>query len=330
MILVTGGAGYIGSHVVRNLVDKGYQVLVLDNLTTGHLKAVDKRAIFIAGDVGDPNILDRIFQKHPIQAVMHFAGSCLVGESVEFPLKYFQNNVAATMQLLQKMLDYQVHNFIFSSTCAIYGTPNNNADIDEQVPPNPINPYGMSKLMVESILKTVAQSDGLRYVSLRYFNVAGAHTCRELGEDHNPETHLIPNILKHLQGKTTHVEIHGNDYPTPDGTCIRDYIHVMDLSAGHILALELLLKNQEQKITETFNLGNEQGTSVLQMISICEQITGKKATVKIKDRRAGDPPRLIASSKKIRAVLGWTAKFDINQIIKTAWDWHQKHPEGYQ
>ncbi|MEH7480115.1 UDP-glucose 4-epimerase GalE [Neobacillus drentensis] len=329
MILVTGGAGYIGSHVVRDLADRGYSVLVLDNLTTGHIAAVDKRAIFIQGDAGDPKVLERIFNKYSIQAVMHFAASCLVGESVINPLKYFQNNVAETVRLLQKMNEYHIKHFIFSSTCATYGIPNQST-IDEKLPTNPINPYGKSKLMIETMLKSISESDDFNYIALRYFNVAGAHKSGEIGEAHEPETHLIPNILRHLQGEFPYIEIFGNGYTTPDGTCIRDYIHVSDLSAGHILALEYLLKNKGQKTAEIFNLGNERGVSVLEMINLCEQVAGAKANVKIQPRRKGDPPQLVASSQKLRGVLGWEPIYDIKSTIETAWNWHQKHPNGYK
>ncbi|MBV7504094.1 UDP-glucose 4-epimerase GalE [Bacillus sp. sid0103] len=328
MILVTGGADYIGSHVVRDLADKGYSVLVLDNLSTGHLEAVDKRATFIFGDVRDSILLENIFKTFSVESVMHFAGSCLVGESVRDPLKYYQDNVANTVNLLQKMIEHNITNFIFSSTFATYGIPHE-AIIHEKMPTNPINPYGKSKLMIETILNSISKSHEFHYIALRYFNVAGAHISGEIGEDHEPETHLIPNILRHLQGKIPEIEILGNDYETPDGTCIRDYIHVTDLSAGHILALEYLLQNQEKKIAEIFNLGTEKGVSVLEMIKLCEQITGAEATVKIKPRRPGDPPQLVATSQKIKNELGWAPKYDIKTTIETAWNWHQQHPKGY-
>ncbi|MDN3017854.1 UDP-glucose 4-epimerase GalE [Paenibacillus sp. BSR1-1] len=329
MILITGGAGYIGSHVVRDLADKGYSVLVLDNLSTGHVESVDERAIFIRGDMGDRGVLEEIFAAYPIKAVMHFAGSCLVGESVNFPLKYYHNNVSNTVQLLHKMIEHKIRSFIFSSTCATYGIPNQET-ITEFLTPNPINPYGKSKLMIETILNSISEIYDFQYITLRYFNVAGAHHTGEIGEDHNPESHLIPNILGHLQGKTPYIEIFGDDYPTPDGTCIRDYIHVTDLSEGHILALEYLLQSSSQKIAETFNLGNERGVSVLEMIKLCEQVTGVKAYVKMQPRRIGDPPRLVASSRKIKDMLGWSAKYDIKTTIETAWNWYQKHPNGYK
>lgn len=329
MILVTGGAGYVGSHVVRDLADRGYSVIILDNLSTGHIEAVDKRAVFIRGDDGDPKVLEHIFTTYSIEAVIHLAASCLVGESVINPLKYYQNNVVETVCLLQKMIDHQIKNLIFSSTCATYGLPNQST-IHEKLPTNPINPYGKSKLMVEIILNSLSDSYDFNYITLRYFNVAGAHLFGEIGEDHVPETHLIPNILKHLQGKSPYIEIFGDDYETPDGTCIRDFIHVTDLSEGHILALEFLLKNQGLKTAEIFNLGNERGVSVLEMINLCEQVAGAKANVKIQPRRKGDPPQLVASSQKIRSVLGWAPKYDIKSTIETAWNWHQKHPNGYK
>jgi UDP-glucose 4-epimerase len=329
MILVTGGAGYIGSHVVRDLADRGYSVVVLDNLSTGHLEAVDKRATFIQGDVGDSDVLENIFKSHSIEAVMHFAASCLVGESVNNPLKYYQNNVVNTIQLLEKIVEHHINNFIFSSTCAVYGVPDQEV-IHEQLPLNPINPYGKSKLMIETVLNSISERHDFRYIALRYFNVAGAHISGEIGEDHDPETHLIPNILRHLQGKSSFIEIFGNDYQTPDGTCIRDYIHVTDLSSGHILGLEYLLQNPKQKIAEVFNLGNERGVSVLEMIYLCEQAANAKANIKIQPRRKGDPPHLVASSHKIKALLGWAPKYDINKSIETAWQWFKNHPNGYK
>ncbi|NHC40743.1 UDP-glucose 4-epimerase GalE [Bacillus sp. MM2020_1] len=329
MILVTGGAGYIGSHVVRDLADRGYSVLVLDNLSTGHKEAIDKRVVFIHGDVGDSKVLEHIFTAYSIEAVMHFAASCLVGESVVHPLKYYQNNVAVTLCLLQKMIDHHIKNFIFSSTCATYGIPDQST-IDEKLPTNPINPYGKSKLMIETMLNSLSDSHDFNYIALRYFNVAGAHPSVEIGEDHDPETHLIPNILRHLQGKSPYIEIFGNDYGTPDGTCIRDYLHVTDLSAGHILALEFLLQHQGQKTADIFNLGNERGVSVLEMIHLCEQVADSKATVKIQPRRKGDPPQLVASSQKIQTALGWAPRYDIKTTIETAWNWHQQRPNGYK
>ncbi|MDP4084405.1 MAG: UDP-glucose 4-epimerase GalE [Bacillota bacterium] len=328
MILVTGGAGYIGSHVVKDLADRGYSVIVIDNLSTGHLKAVDQRAIFIHGDVRDSKNLDNIFSSFPIEAVMHFAANCLVGESVRSPLKYYQNNVETSLTLIQKMIDFHINKFIFSSTCATYGVPNCTF-IHETLPANPINPYGKSKLFVESILQDVSKSDPFHSVSLRYFNAAGCNEKGVLGEDHKPETHLIPNVLNHLQGKTKCIEVFGNDYDTPDGTCIRDYIHVSDISLAHILALESLLKCSNHSLTEVFNVGNTRGFSVLEIIHKCEEVTGLKATIKISPRRQGDPPHLVASSKKIQEFLGWMPRFSIEEMIQTAWNWKYKNPDGY-
>jgi UDP-glucose 4-epimerase len=326
MILVTGGAGYIGSHVTRDLLDKGYMVIVIDNLSTGHLQAVDKRALFIFGDIGDEQLLDHVFTAFPIRAVMHFSSNCLVGESVVNPLKYYQNNVEKTIRLLTKMLEHHITNLLFSSTCATYGIPTVPV-LTEAHPLQPINPYGRSKLMIETIIKDLSESAGLHYISLRYFNVAGAHLSAEIGEDHQPETHLIPNVIRHLQGKTNEVAIFGGDYPTPDGTCIRDYIHVSDLAQAHILALEYLL--QTKQVAEVFNLGSEKGYSVLEIIKECETIANQKANVTVHPKRPGDPPKLVASSEKVKTILGWKPSLNLNQIIQTAWNWHEKHPDGY-
>lgn len=328
MILVTGGAGYIGSHVVKNLVEKGYSIGVLDNLSTGHLQAVDKRATFILGDVGNPTTLDQIFKSYPIKAVMHFAANCLVGESVKNPLKYYQNNVATSLNLINKMIENKISNFIFSSTCATYGVPETKL-IHEHMPTNPINPYGKSKLIVETILQDVSKYYPFKYISFRYFNVAGSDLSGVLGEDHKPETHLIPNVLNHLQGKTNSIEVFGNDYETPDGTCIRDYIHVSDISLAHILGLQSLLNQSNQNRAEVFNIGNKKGVSVLEIIKKCEEITGIKANIKIQPRRPGDPPYLVASAEKIQKVFGWQSRYSIDEMIQTAWNWKLKHPDGY-
>jgi UDP-glucose 4-epimerase len=319
MILVIGGAGYIGSHLVKELVEKE-EVIVLDNLSTGHREAVDSRAIFVKGNLGDEEDLQMIFSSYPIKAVMHFAANSLVGESVVDPLKYYQNNVAATLTLLKMMLKHNIKNFIFSSTAATYGIPNVEI-IDETCPTAPINPYGQSKLMVEHILADFSKAYGLHYVVLRYFNAAGAYHTAVIGESHNPETHLIPIVLQHLAGKREKVSMFGADYDTPDGTCVRDYIHVTDLANAHILALEALLS--EKKSAETYNLGNGLGYSVKEVIETCEKVTGKKATVEIAPRREGDPARLVASSQKIFSELGWKAERDLETIIESAWKWHQ-------
>ena len=320
MILVVGGAGYIGSHLVKELVDKE-EVIVLDNLSTGHREAVDSRAIFVKGNLGDEEDLQMIFSSYPIKAVMHFAANSLVGESVVDPLKYYQNNVASTLTLLKMMLKHDIKNFIFSSTAATYGIPNVEI-IDETCPTAPINPYGQSKLMVERILLDFSRAYGLNYVVLRYFNAAGAYRTAEIGESHDPETHLIPIVLQHLAGKREKVSVFGSDYDTQDGTCIRDYIHVTDLANAHILALEALLS--EKKSAEIYNLGNGLGYSVKEVIETCEKVTGRKANVEMAPRREGDPARLVASSQKIFSELGWKAERDLETIIASAWKWHQE------
>ncbi|ASA96993.1 MULTISPECIES: UDP-glucose 4-epimerase GalE [Anoxybacillus] len=320
MILVVGGAGYIGSHVVKKLVETK-PIVVLDNLSTGHRHLVDKRAVFVHGDLGDRTTLVRIFEKYPIDAVMHFAANSLVGESVVEPMKYYKNNVAATLTLLETMMEYGVKRFIFSSTAAVYGIPNVDL-ITEDCPTNPINPYGRSKLMIEHMLSDFASAYDLRYVVLRYFNAAGAHESGEIGEDHHPETHLIPLILQHLLGLRDKISVFGTDYDTPDGTCIRDYIHVTDLAEAHILALHALLS--DEKKTATYNLGNGLGYSVKEVIDMCERVTGKQATIEYTERRPGDPARLVASSEKIARELGWKATRSLEDIIASAWLWHRK------
>ncbi|MFF2446582.1 UDP-glucose 4-epimerase GalE [Neobacillus sp. NPDC058068] len=320
MILVVGGAGYIGSHLVKELVEKE-EVVVLDNLSTGHRAAVDSRAIFVKGDLGNEEDLHMVFRSYPIKAVMHFAACSLVGESVVDPLKYYQNNVASTLTLLKVMLKFKVKNFIFSSTAATYGIPNVEV-IDETSATTPINPYGHSKLMVEQMLADFSRSYDLHYVVLRYFNAAGAHQSAAVGESHDPETHLIPIVLQQLLGQREKVSVFGADYDTADGTCIRDYIHVTDLAAAHILALEALLAGK--KSAAVYNLGNGLGYSVKEVIETCEKVTGVKANVEIADRRAGDPARLVASSAKILSELGWKAERNLEQIIADAWKWHQQ------
>lgn len=319
MILVVGGAGYIGSHLVKELVEKE-DVVVLDNLSTGHREAVDKRAIFVKGDLGNEDDLQMVFRSYPIKAVMHFAAYSLVGESVIDPLKYYENNVASTLTLLKVMIKFKVKNFIFSSTAATYGIPDVEL-IDEESKTAPINPYGQSKLMVEQMLADFSKSYGLNYVVLRYFNAAGAHQSAAIGESHDPETHLIPIILQQLLGTREKISVFGSDYDTADGTCIRDYIHVTDLAQAHILALEALLSGE--KSTETYNLGNGLGYSVKEVIETCERVTGIKANVEMAERRAGDPARLVASSKKIFTELGWKAERSLEKIIADAWNWHQ-------
>jgi len=320
MILVIGGAGYIGSHLVKELV-KEREVIVLDNLSTGHRWAIDESALFIEGNLGNEDDLNKLFSNYKIEAVMHFAANSLVGESVANPIKYYENNVASTIILLKTMLKYDVKNFIFSSTAAIYGIPQEYL-LTEDSSANPINPYGRSKLMIEEILKDFSKAYDLNFIVLRYFNAAGAHESLSIGEKHDPETHLIPIVLQHLLGQREKISIFGTDYDTPDGSCIRDYIHVTDISHAHILALLALLSGEKQN--ETYNLGNGIGYSVKEVIEACEEVTGRKATIEYVERRAGDPARLIASSEKIKNELGWEVKFTLPEIIKNAWDWHKK------
>lgn len=320
MILVVGGAGYIGSHLVKELIEKE-KVVVLDNLSTGHREAVDSRAIFIEGDLGNEEDLQKVFSSYPIKAVMHFAAYSLVGESVVDPLKYYQNNVSSTITLLNVMLRNNVKNFIFSSTAATYGIPEVEI-IDERTRTAPINPYGHTKLMIEQILADFSKAYGLHFIVLRYFNAAGAHESAEIGESHNPESHLIPIILQQLLGQRDKISVFGSDYDTEDGTCIRDYIHVTDLANAHMLALEALLT--KDKSTEVYNLGNGLGYSVKEVIETCETVTGIKANVELTDRREGDPASLVASSEKIFSELGWKAERNLEKIIGDAWKWHQR------
>jgi UDP-glucose 4-epimerase len=327
MILIVGGAGYIGSHVVKQLLNQNNEAIVLDNLSTGHRKAVDPRAIFIQGDIRDESLLTHIFTTYKIEGVMHFAAHCLVGESVMKPFKYYENNVAATLCLLRQMLLHNVNKLIFSSTCSTYGIPNVEL-IDENCPTNPINPYGHSKLMVEQILSDFSKAYGLSYVVLRYFNAAGAEPNGEIGEDHTPESHLIPNVLLHLLGKKSNIEIFGDNYGTRDGTCVRDYIHVLDLADAHIRALEHILATRENQAL-TYNLGSGKGYSVLEVIKMCELVTGKKANIIISPPRSGDPGYLVANCEKIKKELNWWPVYTLKDIVHTAWNWHTTHPDGY-
>ncbi|OXS25894.1 MAG: UDP-glucose 4-epimerase GalE [Acetobacterium sp. MES1] len=325
-ILVCGGAGYIGSHVVRVLVEQGYQVVVLDNFSTGHLGAVPKEAVIEEGDIRDRVFLGQVFQAHPIDCVMHFCANSLVGESMVEPLKYYHNNVYGTLCLLETMVEQEVKRFVFSSTAAVYGEPEQ-SPITENSTKKPTNTYGETKLAVEKMLPWLDQAHGLKSMTFRYFNAAGAHPSGEIGEDHNPETHLLPLILKTALGQRDKISIFGEDYPTPDGSCIRDYIHVMDIAAAHILGMEKLLAGGESNI---YNLGDGKGFSVKEVIARTRAITGEAFAVEIADRRAGDPVELIASSEKAHQELGWKpAHSDLDTIIKTAWKWHQNHPQGY-
>ena len=326
-ILVCCGAGYIGSHAVHALVEKGEQVVIVDNLQTGHRGALNPAAKFYEGDIRDATVLDKIFTENKIEAVIHFAANSLVGESMEKPLLYFNNNVYGMQVLLEAMVRHGVDKIVFSSTAAVYGEPKR-VPIHEDDETCPTNTYGETKLTMEKMMKWVSRANGVRYVSLRYFNAAGALPDGSIGEDHKTETHLIPLILQVPTGRRDHITVFGDDYPTPDGTCLRDYIHVVDLADAHVLALEYLRKGGASDI---FNLGNGQGFSVKEMIAAAEKATGRSIKVEIGARRAGDPAQLIASSEKARTVLGWKPQFtDVEQVIGTAWKWHESHPHGYE
>ena len=324
-VLVVGGAGYIGSHMCKCLANNGYNPIVLDNLVYGHRQAV-KWGPFIEGSNGDSKLIRHVFSEYQIVAVMHFAAFCYVGESVTDPGKYYRNNVANTLNLLEVMVEKNINNFIFSSSCATYGGPDE-IPITEQHPQNPINPYGRTKLMVEQILDDFKDAYGLESVCLRYFNAAGADPDGELGEDHEPETHLIPLVLQTALGQRAEMNIFGDDYPTRDGTCIRDYIHINDLAQAHFLALERILSGLPGG---KYNLGNGSGCSVREVIEIARNVTGKSIPSKIVERRPGDPAELIGSSEKAIKELGWKPQFpNLDAIIETAWKWHRSHPEGY-
>ncbi len=326
-ILVCGGAGYIGSHAVYQLIKAGENVVIVDNLQTGHRKAINPAAKFYEGDIRNAAILDKIFTENKIEAVIHFAANSLVSESVEKPLMYFKNNVYGMQILLESMIKNGVDKIVFSSTAATYGEPEK-IPIEENDKTLPTNPYGESKLVMEKMMKWVSRANGVRFVSLRYFNAAGAIEDGSIGEDHHTETHLIPLILQVPLGKRDHITIFGEDYPTPDGTCLRDYIHVIDLADAHILALNYLRDGGESNI---FNLGNGQGFSVKEMIVAAEKVTGQKIKTEIGARRAGDPAQLIASSDKAKKILKWTPHLaDVEKIIATAWTWHKNHPNGYE
>ena len=319
-VLVVGGAGYIGSHMVKDLLDTGHDVVTLDDLSTGHRELV-VGGEFIEGGLGDAVLLDKLFSIHRISAVMHFAAFSLVGESVEQPLKYYRNNMAATAELLVSMIRHNVKRFIFSSTAAVYGEPVE-LPITENHPCNPTNPYGESKIAVERMLKNCDSAYGLKYISLRYFNAAGADKSGKIGERHPNETHLIPLVLEVATGRRENIKIFGTNYPTPDGTCIRDYIHVNDLTGAHLLALNSLLSGKDSAV---YNLGNNKGYSVREVIELARKVTGKSIPAIEVDKRPGDPAVLIASSEKIKKKLGWKPKYqDLETIIKTAWKWHQK------
>jgi len=323
-VLVTGGAGYIGSVVAEELLQAGHHVVVFDNLSRGHRQAVPKNAELVVGDMADRACLDQLLRSRAIDAVMHFAALIEAGESMKAPEEFFRNNTSNALTLLEAMLAARVKRFVFSSTAALYGNPER-TPIEEDDPVLPTNPYGESKLLVERMLAWFHQIHGLRYASLRYFNAAGA-SRPDQGEAHQPETHLIPRILQVALGRAEHVNIFGTDYPTPDGTCVRDYIHVCDLARAHLLALQALEKSSPL----IYNLGNGRGFSVREVVEVARTVTGHPVPVIESPRRAGDPAVLIASSKKIRRELGWQPRFpDLKSIVESAWQWHRKHPDGY-
>ena len=318
-ILVCGGAGYIGSHINKALHQEGYETVVFDSLIYGHWEAV-KWGTFVKGDLANPDDLEAVFRDHDIDAVFHFAAFTYVGESVEDPEKYYYNNVGNTLNLLKVMRKHGCNKIIFSSTCATYGEPEK-LPLTEDMPQHPINPYGATKLMVERIFKDYHAAYGLEFVVLRYFNAAGADPDGEIGESHNPETHLIPLVLDAASGKRADIKVFGTDYDTPDGSCIRDYVHVTDLASAHLLALHHL---EAGRGSDFFNLGNAQGTSVLEVVEAARRVTGRDFKATMTERRPGDPPKLVGSSEKAMRVLGWRPRFaDIDVIVKHAWNWHQ-------
>lgn len=325
-ILVLGGAGYIGSHAVYKLIDQGNEVVVVDNLLTGHEGAIHPNAKFYNGDIRDKDFLRGVFQNEAIDGVIHFAASSLVGESMENPLKYFNNNVYGTQILLEVMMEFNVDKIVFSSTAATYGEKDI-MPITEEMTTEPTNTYGETKLVMEKMMKWCDLAHGVKYVSLRYFNVAGAHQSGAIGEDHAPETHLIPIILQVALGKRAFISIYGDDYATDDGTCVRDYIHVEDLIDAHILALKYLIKGGSSQV---FNLGSSKGYSVKEMVEAAREVTGHAIPAEIHGHRAGDPSTLIASSEKAREILGWVPqRASVLEIIGDAWNWHQNNPNGY-
>lgn len=326
-VLVIGGAGYIGSQAVRKLIENGDEVVVLDSLYTGHRKAVDKRAKFYQGDIEDTFLVNKILRQEKIDAVMHFAAYSLVGESVQNPLKYYDNNVTGMISLLQAMEDAGVKHLVFSSSAATYGIPEK-LPITEDTPLNPINPYGETKMMMEKIMHWADKANGIKSIALRYFNVAGAASDGSIGEDHGPESHLVPNILKSAITGDGNFTIFGDDYNTKDGTNVRDYVQVEDLIDAHLLALKHLIKTNK---SDVFNLGTAQGYSNLEILESAKKVTGIDIPYKIGARRGGDPDSLVADSTKARTILGWKPKHEnVDEVIATAWKWHKNHPNGYE
>lgn len=325
-ILVLGGAGYIGSHTVCQLIDEGYDVIIADNLETGHRSAVHQRAKLYLGDIRDSSFLDQLFKTEKIDAVVHFAAYSLVGESMTNPLKYYDNNVCGTRVLLSSMVANGVDKIVFSSSAATYGEPKS-IPILESDPTEPTNAYGATKLAMEQMFKWTSLAHGIRYTSLRYFNACGAHPSGKIGEDHNPETHLIPIVLQAANGTRPEICVFGTDYDTKDGTCVRDYIHVCDLAQAHVKAVRYLLNGGQSDI---FNLGNGVGFTVGEVIKVAEEIVGQEIPTVLSERRAGDPAVLVASSAKARDILGWEPHYaDIYTILETAWKWHRAHPNGF-
>lgn len=324
-VLVVGGAGYIGSHMVRILDRSGHTPIVLDNLCDGHRNSVKGHRL-IEGELDDRQLLDDVFSKENIDAVMHFAAFAQVGESVVDPAKYYVNNVMATLNLLEAMRSHDIKKFVFSSTCATYGEPET-VPIREDEPQQPVNPYGFTKLVIERALDDYAKAYGFGFAALRYFNAAGASPAGDIGEDHDPETHLIPIVLQVALGQREHVTVFGDDYDTPDGTCIRDYIHVDDLGDAHLTALEKIEPGKGIKL----NLGTGNGYSVREVIDACRKISGHEIPEVMGKRREGDPPKLVADSSAAKEVLGWVPKYQkVEQVVETAWAWHQAHPQGYE
>lgn len=328
MILVVGGAGYIGSHTVASLRQRGRSVFVLDDLSEGHeaaLQGVD----LARGDLQDREFLNRVFADHRVTTVFHFAARCYVGESVKDPGRYYRHNVGGTLNLLEVMVAHGVRQLVFSSTCATYGEPER-LPLTEDQRQQPVNPYGETKLVCERMMRDFHRAHGLQSIALRYFNAAGAHPDGDLGEDHEPETHLIPLVIGAAMGTRPPLVVYGDDYPTPDGTCIRDYVHVVDLAEAHVLGQEALERGGSEFGCRAYNLGNEQGTSVMEVIRAVERVSGRKVPYRIGPRRAGDPPRLVGSSAKIRRELGWQPQLgSIDQIVETAWRWHTTHRRGH-
>lgn len=324
-ILVTGGAGYIGSHAVAALAERGEEIVIIDNLQQGHREALLGGKLYV-GDLRDADFMDSVFKENKIDAVIHFAANSLVGESMKDPGKYYHNNVYGTLCLLEKMIQYDVRKIVFSSTAATYGEPEN-VPIDEFDRTLPTNAYGETKLAMEKMMKWYDVAHGLKFVSLRYFNAAGAHESGRIGEDHSPESHLIPIVLQAALGQRTHISVFGEDYETPDGTCVRDYIHVSDLADAHVLAVDRLLGGADSSI---YNLGNGTGFSVKEVIEIARRVTEREITAVMEPRRAGDPAVLVASSDRARTELGWKPKRDkLEDIIRSAWNWHEANPKGY-